>query len=395
VSEMSRPAILNYILPFGTLSLDLKLLCVSNFIGAFGDGLFIYILPIYIRGLQATAADVGLLFSLFTLSTALTIIPGGFVADRFDRKKVMILGWLIWVPLPLIISMATHWSQLILPMILFGVFLSGPATSAYVATMASKDRMTSTFTTLSASWSLGYIFSPALGGYLATIVGMQWVFFLGFIFYSAATSVLLFIRSQHASKPVSSPEITVDSNAFKARKIVYLSIFFAVAMFFLALVRPLVVQFLQDVFRLDSFHVGVLGSITFFGWAMFSIGLGKIGDKWTKMVAVSTLLLLSSVSFSLLISFNNFPSLVWASFLNGITFPTWSLMNACIGAIAPAVSRGRWISLSQVTATLAAFLAPYLGGLLYEATPYTPFYIVIAVTPLLAVLALAKPFKET
>jgi len=96
----------------GTLNQDLKLIFVSNFIGAFGDGLYAYILPLYIRGLNASSADVGSLFSIFTLSTALTIIPGGFLADRFDRKKVMILGWMLWVPIPLMFSVATRWAQL-------------------------------------------------------------------------------------------------------------------------------------------------------------------------------------------------------------------------------------------------------------------------------------------
>lgn len=394
VLEMSRLAILSRILPFGTLNLDLKLLCLSNFIGAFGDGLFVYVLPIYIRGLEATAADVGLLFSLLTLTTALTIIPGGFVADRFDRKKIMILGWLIWVPLPLMISMAAHWSQLFLPMILFGVLLSGPATSAYVATTADKGKMTLTFTALSASWSLGYIFSPALGGYLASIVGMPWVFFLSFVFYSIAASVLFFIRSQQPIKPVDSSKRSVDTGAFKARKIVYLSVFFAIAVFLLMLIRPLVVQLLQYVFGLGSSRVGVLGSITFFGWTVFSIMLGKMGDKWTKMMAVAVSLLLSSVSLSLIISFNNFTSLVLASFLYGASYPIWSLMNACVGAIAPEASRGKWISLSQMASTLAAFGAPYIGGVLYETSPYTPFLIVIVAMPVLSLLALSNPLKE-
>jgi len=156
---MSLRDLWNYVLPAGTLSRDLKLIFASNFIGAFGDGLYAYILPLYIRSLEASSADVGSLFSIFILSTALTIIPGGFLADRFDRKKVMILGWVIWVPLPLIFSIATHWTQLFPVMGLYGFFISGPATSAYVVTFARKDRVTLTYTMMSASWWLGYLFS--------------------------------------------------------------------------------------------------------------------------------------------------------------------------------------------------------------------------------------------
>jgi MFS family permease len=125
------------------------------------------------------------------------------------------------------------------------------------------------------------------------------------------------------------------------------------------------------------------------------MGLGKIGDKWTKAAAVATALILSSISLIILISFNNFPLLTVASFLSGASFPLWSLMGAAVGSIAPEKSRGRWISVSQTMTTLAAFVAPYLGGILYEASPYTPFFLVVIVSTLLALVALTKPFRET
>jgi len=155
---MIQSAAWSRILPFGTLNRDLKLIFVSNLIGAFGDGLYVYILPLYIRGLQASSAEVGFLFSIFTLGTALTILPGGFLADRFDRKKIMILGWLIWVPMPLLFSAATHWTQLVPMMALYGFFISGPATSAYVMTAARKDSVTITYTLMGASWWLATFF---------------------------------------------------------------------------------------------------------------------------------------------------------------------------------------------------------------------------------------------
>ena len=392
--RMTLQGVLKLVLPAGTLNRDLKLIFVSNFIGAFGDGLYAYILPLYIRSLEASSADVGSLFSVFMLSTALTIIPGGFIADRFDRKKVMILGWMLWVPLPLMFSAATHWTQLFPVMGLYGFFLSGPATSAYVVTLARKDRVTLTYTMMSASWWLGYIFSPGLGGYLSTFIGIRSVFFLSFILYAIATSVLLFIRSQRAEKPSRSQIEPSGSNSSHAEKIVLLSLFFAIVFFLLNLVRPFVVQFFQDVYGLESFHIGVLGSVGFSGSALFSIGLGKVGDRWRKMVAVTIALLLGGFSFGLFICFSNFFALIFASFLNGASYMLWSLMGASVGSIAPEASRGRWISVSQMASTMAASVAPYIGGVIYQSSPYMPFYIVIGVLPVLSVIALTKPFKE-
>jgi len=391
---MILSTIWSQVLPLGTLNRDLKLIFASNFIGAFGDGLFIYILPLYIRGLQATSADVGSLFSILTLSTALTIIPGGFLADRFDRKKIMILGWMVWVPIPLMFSVATHWTQLFPVMSLYGFFISGPATSAYVMTLARKDRVTMTYTILGGSWWLGYIFSPGFGGFLSTFIGMHGVFFLAFALYAVATGVLFFVQSQRVEKPLISQAELSSSNSSHAEKIVLLSLFFATVFFFLSLVRPLVVQFFQDVYRLDSFNIGVLGSIGFLGAALFSIGLGKAGDKMGKMVAATVALLVGALSFVLFISFNNFFVLTAASFLYGASYILWSLMGACVGSVTPEASRGRWISVSQMLATTAASVAPFIGGVLYEWSPFTPFYIIIGVSPVLSLIALTKPFRE-
>jgi MFS family permease len=382
------------ILPFEAFNRDLKLLFLSNFIGAVGDGLYAYLLPLYLRGLQASSAEVGLLFSILTISTALTIIPGGFLADRFDRKKVMILGWAVWVPLPLLFSVATHWTQLIPVMSLYGFFLCGPATSAYIMTAARRDKVTITYTTISASWWLGYVFSPGIGGYLSAAVGFQAVFFVAFILYAAAMITLFFISGQRAQKPETTLKETRNWGAPYAKKIILLSLFFSVVFFLLGLVRPLVVQFFQDVYRLESFQIGLLGSVVFLGSAFFSIGLGKTGDKRGQMVAAAIALLISTLSFALFVLSSNISLLFVASLLCGSSYMLWSLMGACVGCFTPESSRGRWISLSQMFAASAASVAPFVGGVLYESSPYLPFYIVIGVSPLLAIIALSQTFKE-
>jgi MFS family permease len=382
------------IFPFEAFNRDLKLLFVSNFVGAVGDGLYVYLFPLYLRDLQASSAEVGLLFSILTISTALTIIPGGFLADHFDRKKVMILGWAVWVPLPLAFSVATHWTQLLPAMSLYGFFLSGPATSAYIMTAARRDKVTITYTTLSASWWLGYIFSPGIGGYISTVWGFQAVFFIAFVLYAAATVVLFFISGQRVQKPQVVFKETRGWSSSYAKKIILLSLFFSAVFFFLSLVRPLVVQFFQDVYKLESLQIGLLGSVGFLGSAVFSLGLGRVGDKRGKMVAAAIALLVGALAFALFIASSNVLLLVFASFLYGTSYMLWSLMGACVGSFTPEASRGRWISLSQMFAASAASIAPFVGGLLYESSPYLPFYLVVGVSPILALLALSGVFKE-
>jgi MFS family permease len=79
--------------PFKAFTRDIWLICLSNVIGAFGEGLYFYVFPLYIRALQADYVQIGLVFSALYGASALTLLLGGVLADRFDRKKILIMGW--------------------------------------------------------------------------------------------------------------------------------------------------------------------------------------------------------------------------------------------------------------------------------------------------------------
>lgn len=375
----------------GILNRDLKLLALSDFVGAFGDGLYLYFLPLYITALEAGPVEVGMVYSASFFVAAFTPLIGGFLADKYDRKKVMLLGLLIFMPVPLIFSVAEHWSQLLVGAVLYGFWISGPAYSAYVATSAKKDKITSTFTLVGAAWWMGYIFSPVLGGYLSTIVGMKWVARLAFTLYVLSASVLLFMSSQHAIPQSSEP---TSSSSAKTKRMVVWSLLFSAIMIATFLARPFIPQFLQDAYSLNQFQIGVFGSVTFLGSALLGIYLGRIGDKWSKASAISISVILCCISFVVLTLCNNFLTLALASFLVGCSYATPMLMNAIVGSFAPEVSRGRWLSVPQSASMFAAFFAPYVGGMLYSVSPYNPFLVAIAITPILSILALTRPWKE-
>jgi len=383
--------------PFEVLNRDLKLILACNLVGSFGDGLYAYLLPVYITGtLKANSVEVGILYAIMSLSTALTLLLAGMLADRYDRKKIMIAGWIAWIPAPLIFSLANNWLQMLPGMILWGVWLGGPTTTAYVVGTADKSKLTLTFTAISSGWSFGYIFSPALGGYIAGTVGSRVIFYLGSILYASACFILMFISKQQLMSYKQSP--SQEHNSFfellKTRKLLMLSIFFASIWFVLMLFRPFIPQFLKDKYGYSDFEIGVLGSVLFFGSAVLGILLGRLGDKWKKSYALATSLALCSISLVLLLLFNIFPILVIAFFIAGGSYITWSLMGAIIGPIAPESIRARWVSIPQAITVFSSFIAPYVGGVLYSISPSYPFIIGIALTLFIALLATTKLFEE-
>jgi DHA1 family multidrug resistance protein-like MFS transporter len=394
LSRTGYQRILRLGFPFEVLNRDLRLIFASNLIGSFGDGLYSYLLPYYVtRNLNATAAELGILYAVVSLVAASTLLSAGMLADRYDRKKIMIAGWIAWIPAPLIFSFARNWVQMLPGMVLWGFWLGGPTTTAYVVTTADKKRLTLTFTAISSAWSVGYIFSPALGGYLAGAMGMQIVFYSAFTFYALAAFFLTFVQSQKAEgyTQKSSKEQYSLLKLLRTRKLLAFSAFFASIMFVVMMFRPFVPEFLGDVYRYSDFEIGVLGSISFFGSAVLGILLGRLGDRWRKSYALAISMALCSFTLVLLLFFNSFPILIFAFFLAGGSYITWSLMSAIIGPSAPESVRAKWVSIPQTISMFCSFVAPYLGGILYDISPQYLFISAIAATALMALLvSLAK-----
>ncbi len=382
--------------PFGVLNRDLKLIFASNLVGSFGDGLYAYLLPYYMdETLNASSVEVGILYAVTSLVAAFTLLVAGMFADKYDRKKIMVVGWIMWLPAPLIFSLAKNWLQTLPGMILWGFWLGGPTSTAYIVTAADKSKLTLTFTAISAAWSFGYIFSPAIGGYLAGTIGMQTVFYSAFTLYALAGFILILISSQHAKGYTYRPSEERYSfiKLLRTRKLLILSIFFASIFFVLMLFRPSVPQFLGDVYDFGAFEIGILGSVSFFGSAVLGILLGKLGDKWRKAYALAASMILCCVSLVLLVLFANFPILIVTFFMAGGSYVIWSLMSAVIGPLAPESIRARWISIPQMVSMFSSFIAPYIGGVLYDASPHYPFLIATVATLFLALLAFTRLFE--
>lgn len=265
--------------PLKFLNRDLKLIFACNLVGSFGDGLYAYTLPKYLTGrLGANSVELGILYAVMSLIAAITLFTAGMLADKYDRKKIMIAGWIAWIPAPIIFSFAKNWVHALPGMFLWGFWLGGPTTTAYVVTSADKSRLSSSFMAISAAWSLGYIFSPGIGGYLAEIFGYTLVFYSAAFLYVLATIILAFTSSQKATpNKIGSPqeEVLPLRKLIRFRKLLVFSAFFALVMFTIMLFRPFVPSFLSDIYHYQEFEIGIFGSISFFGSACPRSAFGK------------------------------------------------------------------------------------------------------------------------
>ncbi|MEM3578072.1 MAG: MFS transporter [Candidatus Bathyarchaeia archaeon] len=91
----------------------------------------------------------------------LSVLLGGFLADRFDRKKLIIYIFMFGSFSSLIYSFATEWWHLVPAMLVYSLAtIGGPAEDSYIAALTSKERMARAFTFTEMGYSFGLIFLP-------------------------------------------------------------------------------------------------------------------------------------------------------------------------------------------------------------------------------------------
>src|SRR5699024_3268911 len=71
-------------------------------------------------GLQAYTAGLSFIL-MFGLSKAVTNYLAGTWSDRFGRKPVLVAGWLVALPVPLLLIWAPSWSWVVAANVLLGV----------------------------------------------------------------------------------------------------------------------------------------------------------------------------------------------------------------------------------------------------------------------------------
>jgi len=147
-----------------SLPKDLKLIFSAHVLWTFGEGLYSFILPVYVMELGGAGMEIGFLYSFMFLVYALSVLLGGFLADRFDRKKLILFIFTFGSVSALIYSFATEWWHLVPGMLVYSLAtIGGPAENSYIAALISKERMARAFTFTEMGYSLGLIFSPLLG----------------------------------------------------------------------------------------------------------------------------------------------------------------------------------------------------------------------------------------
>ncbi len=169
-------------------------------------------LPLLVYGLTGSALQTSLLTSLGVLPYLLFGLFAGAVADRIDRRKLMVGCDLVNAALLASIPLAHTLDMLTLPQVYLVEFLSATAFVWFDAAnfgalpaIAGRDRL---IAANSAVWTTGTligIIGPALGGLLAASLGAPWAISLDALSYAISALILALIPRAFSSSAKEQP----------------------------------------------------------------------------------------------------------------------------------------------------------------------------------------------
>lgn len=159
------------------------------FLGTFLNKFGTFVLPflaIYMTGLGYSNSQAGLAIAAYGVGTLCASLLGGYLADRFGRRKTIVTSMFCVGVAMFCLSQARA-----LPAMVFFSFLAGltgelyrPASSALLADLVPAGQRITAFAAYRMALNAGFAFGPATAGLLAK-KSFSWLFF-----GDAATSLL-------------------------------------------------------------------------------------------------------------------------------------------------------------------------------------------------------------
>ncbi len=351
----------------------LVIIFLTVFIDLVGFGIIIPMLPFYAEAYGATALQVGLLATSFSLMQFLFAPVWGRLSDRVGRRPVILAGLIGSAVSYFAFGMADTLAMLFAARILAGIAGANiPTAQAFIADSTTAENRAKGMGLVGAAFGLGFILGPAIGGFLS-----QWGYHAP-AFFAAALSFANFIAGWFLLPESLPPE---KRGARRARGRVEA---FQQAMARPALPLVLLVSFLvmtsfsafESMFALFAgvrFGYGATTIGYLFAWVgmVLAIVQGVLVGKVIKRIGEHRLVPAAILAMALALAAHafvpNVPSLMAAMGLlaAGMGFNSPSILSM-VSRLADPADQGTTLGVSQSLASLARIVGPVWGGFVFD-----------------------------
>jgi MFS family permease len=319
------------------------------------------------------------------IPVALLALSAGALADRLDRRKLVLAGQTAMMVLAAVLAALAHLQRATPAVVIVLAFLEGaawaavmPAWQALVPALVPRDELPSAIALNSAQFNAARLVGPMIAGGLLTAAGAALVFDVNVASFVGIVAVLALVRVPALSQQHTRGRPGVLTRRGGAREAVSWALeqrgprrlLLGLSMFAL-LAAP--VQGLLPVYADELLHVGAHG----YGVLLSCLGAGAIAGALTltripRIYPRHHLIPLSMLGFalcSLVYAGSSRFALSCVALATGGVFWVWSLAasNTAMQLLVPDALRGRAMSVLALANTGALPIGHLLGGVLAHA----------------------------
>ena len=340
---------------------DFALFWTGNFLSNIGTWMQNLALGWQILVMTNSPFLLGLNGFLGTVPSLVFSLPGGAIADRLNRRKLMLFTQTSMALLALALALLTSFHVIRIGEILAISFLTGlasalnnPAYQALVPDLVEREDLVNAVALNSAQFNMSRAIGPTLAGLALGKVGTAGCFYLNSVSFLALIIALLVINVpvRRATEASTVWGAMLDGLRFVNQHRLMI-VLLSIPSFLSLLGLPFVV--LMPVFARDLLKVGAWG----LGYLMAGAGLGAVLSALTLAAQRSAerkggFIVTSAAVFSLaLILLAHAHSFWWAFFLLMVLGATMvgalALINTTLQIISPPELRGRIMSFYTLT----------------------------------------------
>ena len=374
----------------------LAIVLMNEFLVFLGIGLVIPVTPTIMNELNISGSVVGYMVAAFAVEQLIVSPIAGRWVDRFGRKRMIIIGLIIFGMSEFLFGIGKTVEVLFLSRMLGGVSAAFvmPAVTAFIADITTVDTRAKALGYKSAAVSTGFIVGPGIGGILAEI-GTRVPFFFAAIFAILAAILSIILLSEPERNP-ENEEVTGNKTGIKR-------IF--VPMYFVSFIIIFISQFglaaFESLFGLFADHK--------FGFtpkdiAIMIAGGGIVGAivqvalfaRLTKWVGEIRLIRYSLILSTILVFLTTIVNSYFTILLVTITvFVGFDLMRPALTTYLTKIAgneQGFVGGMNSMFTSIGNVIGPIVGGMLFDIDLNYPFY--FATVILAAGVGLTLAWKE-
>ncbi|MFL7893245.1 MAG: MFS transporter [Anaerolineales bacterium] len=342
---------------------DLILVGIAMFTWGLGEGLFIFFQPIYLQELGADPILIGTILGGFGMAMTLSHIPAGFLADRIGRKPIMVAAWLTGTIACWMMAFATTLLIFTIGLFFYGMtlFVMSPLQS-YLTAARGKLSVGRVITLMSASYNLGVIVGPVIGGRIGDQYGLRQAYFVAGVIFVLSLVVISFIRPQPVEQAVTRQ---AGNRLFISKRyLVYMGvIFFAFLAMYLP--QPLTPNYLTNQAGFDLSRIGFLFSVSSLGVVFLNLVLGSLPALTGFILGQFAMVLFCLILWLT----SDYAWYVFGFLMLGGFRTARNLGIAQVRQLVPAAKMGLAYGVAETAGGAAVILAPILAGFLYTQNP--------------------------